>query len=248
MTDRVGVDPAEDRLARHLQPSSSLGAILHRLGTYDSARVYVTVAQMSTPLLDEPLSRLSTFANHSKPWFLIAGVLALTRRSPGAAGRRNRSCGDSSSIADQQPADETHGEAEAPCATRTWGPRGSVGSHADLDVVPVGTLRLRGSLCGSGRRRGAITSLAASFRGRGRVFFVCLHRSALSRRRRRRGDDRSSAGVADRSSWLSTVELTGPSNFAAQLMGFAQARPTMTERRVVVAPPRAARMPYGRSC
>ena len=32
---------------------------------------------MSTPLLDEPLRRVSDFANFSKPWFLIAGVLAL---------------------------------------------------------------------------------------------------------------------------------------------------------------------------
>ena len=225
MTDRVGVDPAEDRLARHLQPSSSLGAILHRLGTYDR-RAYVTVAQMSTPLLDEPLSRLSTFANHSKPWFLIAGVLALTG---GPQGRRAAATGvaaiAAASLISNQPM-KLMGRRKRPARQEHGGPRGSVGSHADLDVIPVGTLRLRGSLCGSGRRRGAITSLAASFRGRGRVFLARVHRSALSRRRHRRGDDRSSAGVADRSSGSSTVELTGPSNFAAQLMGFAQARPT----------------------
>ena len=32
---------------------------------------------MSTPLLDEPLRRVSDLANHSKPWFVVAGLLAL---------------------------------------------------------------------------------------------------------------------------------------------------------------------------
>jgi undecaprenyl-diphosphatase len=51
-------------------------ALLRRLGHYDRA-VYRSVAQLSTPLLDEPLRRVSRFANHSKPWFVTAGVLAL---------------------------------------------------------------------------------------------------------------------------------------------------------------------------
>ncbi len=38
-----------------------------------------------TPALDAPLSRLSHFANHSKPWFLVAGALALFG---GRTGRR----------------------------------------------------------------------------------------------------------------------------------------------------------------
>jgi len=40
---------------------------------------------MSTPLLDGPLRRVSHFANFSKPWFLVAGALALFG---GARGRR----------------------------------------------------------------------------------------------------------------------------------------------------------------
>jgi membrane-associated phospholipid phosphatase len=154
VTDRVVVDPAEDRLAQHLQPSSSVGAILHRLGTYDR-RAYVTVAQMSTPLLDEPLSRLSTFANHSKPWFLIAGVLALTG---GPQGRRAAATGvaaiaAASLISNQpmklmgrrkRPARQEHGVPEArwvPMPTSTSFPSGHSASAAAFavavgDVVP----------------------------------------------------------------------------------------------------------------
>jgi undecaprenyl-diphosphatase len=34
------------------------------------------VAQLQTPLLDKSLRGLSAFANYSKPWFLVAAVLA----------------------------------------------------------------------------------------------------------------------------------------------------------------------------
>lgn len=39
--------------------------------------VYRAVAGFSTPMLDEPLRLISDFANHSKPWFLVAGGLAI---------------------------------------------------------------------------------------------------------------------------------------------------------------------------
>ena len=76
--------PVEERLADKLsatRPDGSAGhirlmAALRRLGRYDRA-VYRSVAQLSTPLLDEPLRRVSGFANHSKPWFVTAGLLAL---------------------------------------------------------------------------------------------------------------------------------------------------------------------------
>jgi undecaprenyl-diphosphatase len=45
---------------------------------------------MSTPVLDNPLRRLSHFANHSKPWFLVAGVLAAVG---GHQGRRAAATG-----------------------------------------------------------------------------------------------------------------------------------------------------------
>ena len=40
---------------------------------------------MSTPALDRPLRTMSSFANFSKPWFLVAGALALLG---GSKGRR----------------------------------------------------------------------------------------------------------------------------------------------------------------
>ena len=43
---------------------------------YDYA-AYRSVARLSTPLLDEPLRRVSGFANFSRPWFITAGFLAL---------------------------------------------------------------------------------------------------------------------------------------------------------------------------
>jgi undecaprenyl-diphosphatase len=43
------------------------------------------VARLSTPVLDEPLRRVSDLANFSKLWFLVAGVVALYG---GPRGRR----------------------------------------------------------------------------------------------------------------------------------------------------------------
>jgi len=40
--------------------------------------VYRALAGFSTPALDLPLRRVSDFANHSKPWFIVAGILAAT--------------------------------------------------------------------------------------------------------------------------------------------------------------------------
>jgi undecaprenyl-diphosphatase len=87
-----GVEPAEERLARRLDERAAAGhpgaartsGLLHRLGALDR-RVYVGVARLSTPALDLPLSRLSHVANHSKPWFAVAGVLAVLG---GHTGRR----------------------------------------------------------------------------------------------------------------------------------------------------------------
>ena len=90
--DDAGVEPAEERLARRLDERAAAGhpvaartsGMLHRLGQLDRT-AYVAVARLSTPALDVPLSRLSHVANHSKPWFLVAGVLAAFG---GPTGRR----------------------------------------------------------------------------------------------------------------------------------------------------------------
>lgn len=74
----------EERLAAELSPDPAVAsaartralAALRRLGRYDRA-IYRSVARLSTPPLDEPLRRVSGFANISKPWFITAGFLAL---------------------------------------------------------------------------------------------------------------------------------------------------------------------------
>jgi undecaprenyl-diphosphatase len=84
--------PVEERLADKLRTDRAdaaaarirASAMLRRLGKYDRA-VYRAVARMSTPLLDEPLRRVSGFANFSKPWLITAGILALFG---GPRGRR----------------------------------------------------------------------------------------------------------------------------------------------------------------
>jgi membrane-associated phospholipid phosphatase len=86
----IGPEPVEERLADRLsawragtQPSRGV-RIFRRLGRLDRA-AYHAVAEMSTPMLDRPLRRVSDFANFSKPWFVSAAALALFG---GARGRR----------------------------------------------------------------------------------------------------------------------------------------------------------------
>jgi membrane-associated phospholipid phosphatase len=89
MTSPIPPEPVEERLADRLsartraRPSPAV-RLLRRLGRVDRAG-YRAVAGMSRPLLDGPLRQVSHFANFSKPWFLVAGVLALFG---GARGRR----------------------------------------------------------------------------------------------------------------------------------------------------------------
>jgi membrane-associated phospholipid phosphatase len=90
MTSPIAPEPVEERLANRLSARTS-GAqpsraerLLRRLGRLDRD-AYRAVTEMSTPMLDAPLRRVSDFANFSKPWLLIAAVLALFG---GARGRR----------------------------------------------------------------------------------------------------------------------------------------------------------------
>lgn len=73
IADRLGGGPARQYLTE----------ILHQLGAVDRA-VYDAVATVPTPALDQAMRRLSTAANNSRVWIVIAGGLALT----GPAGRR----------------------------------------------------------------------------------------------------------------------------------------------------------------
>ena len=90
MTNPTRPEPAQERLTDRrsswragAQPSQEV-RILRQLGGVDRA-AYRAVANLSTPMLDRPLRRVSDFANFSKPWFLVAAALALFG---GARGRR----------------------------------------------------------------------------------------------------------------------------------------------------------------
>ena len=100
-------EPVEERARRAAEPAHAPragartgGGLLRRLGQADRA-AYEAVARLSTPVLDVPLRRLSSFANHSKPWFLVAGALvgwSAGHRAEGSAHRRrgHRRCPRSS--------------------------------------------------------------------------------------------------------------------------------------------------------
>jgi len=84
-------EPVEERLANRLAHRPGAGpkrirasSLLRRLAGYDRA-LYRSVARLSTPLIDQPLGRVSDFANLSKPWIVVAGALALLG---GPRGRR----------------------------------------------------------------------------------------------------------------------------------------------------------------
>jgi membrane-associated phospholipid phosphatase len=90
MTSPKTPEPVDEQLADRLSArhprvqSSRVVRVLRHLGRMDRA-AYRTVADMHTQPLDRPLRRISDLADFSKPWFLIAGALALFG---GASGRR----------------------------------------------------------------------------------------------------------------------------------------------------------------
>jgi undecaprenyl-diphosphatase len=83
-------EAVEDWLARRLveagpgKPPDALVRVLRLLGRWDRLS-YAAVAGMSTPLLDEPMRVVSRVADHSKPWFATAAVVAAVG---GPTGRR----------------------------------------------------------------------------------------------------------------------------------------------------------------
>ena len=90
MTGPTPAEPVEERLADRLSarhgdaPPSWDVRVLRQLGHLDRA-AYRAIAELSTPGLDRPLRRVSKLANFSKPWFVLAGALALFG---GPRGRR----------------------------------------------------------------------------------------------------------------------------------------------------------------
>ncbi len=79
VAERLSVKPGPPSPAR-----DSLVRALSALGRIDRA-CYGAVARLPPSQLDAPLRRLAKFADFSRPWFLVASILAVTG---GARGRR----------------------------------------------------------------------------------------------------------------------------------------------------------------
>ena len=83
-------EPIEERLAERLEERAGQGkltgveTLLRRLGHYDRV-AYRAVADTTMPVLDAPLRTIADAANFSRPWFVIAGLLAAFG---GPSGRR----------------------------------------------------------------------------------------------------------------------------------------------------------------
>ena len=77
-----------DRSSIEVVPHDSvtgIAGVIGDLGRLDRA-VYGVIADTPTPNLDVPLRELSSLANHSKIWFVIAGGLALFGGERGRQG------------------------------------------------------------------------------------------------------------------------------------------------------------------
>ena len=116
--------------------------LLRRLDRYDRAG-YRSVARLRIPLLDEPLRLVSDFANFSKPWFLVAGCLALFG---GSRGRRAALTGlaaiGATSLVVNQPM-KLAGARHRPDRDGVGVPRAAVGAHAVVDIFPLRSRRVR---------------------------------------------------------------------------------------------------------
>jgi membrane-associated phospholipid phosphatase len=77
--DRPGPQPGPRASAR-----AEAAKVFRALGRLDRA-VYRCIARLPASPIDAPLRRFAKFADHSKPWFIVAAVLALIG---GERGRR----------------------------------------------------------------------------------------------------------------------------------------------------------------
>ena len=185
MTSPTPAEPVEERLADRLStrlghaPPSWVVRVLRRLGRLDRA-AYRAVADLSTPRLDRPLRRVSNFANLSKLWFIIAGVLALFG---GAPGRRAAVTGVAAigltSLMVNQPMKLAGGRAPSrPYADGR--PREPLGADAGVDLIPFRPLGIGSGVRRLGRGRTAPTQVATAVGRRGCGVLSRLHRRALS--------------------------------------------------------------------
>jgi undecaprenyl-diphosphatase len=126
-----------------------LESLMRRLSRLDHA-AYRKVAGMSTPLLDRPLRQVSHLANFSKPWLLVAAMLALFggRRGRRAAATGIAAIGLTSLLVNQLM--KLVRAASPPGPGRPGRPGESVGDHAVIDLISLRPLGIRGGVRGLG--------------------------------------------------------------------------------------------------
>ena len=115
-------------------------AIRRELGRADRA-VYRAVADFSTPVLDLPLRKISDFANHSKPWFIVAAGLAVLGGTPERVAALTGVARHRTHLTRGEPAHEARSAPRATGPPAARGARVPLGADADIDVVPFGTRR-----------------------------------------------------------------------------------------------------------
>ena len=171
--------PTASAPAARARPSRAV-RVLRRLGRVDRA-AYRTVAEMSTPLLDRPLRRVSDFANFSKPWFVIAGVLALFG---GARGRRAAVTGVAAigvtSFVVNQPM-KLAGERRRPDRTHLGVPENRWVPMPSSTSFPSGHSGIGSSVRRLGRGRATRAQAATAGGRRSRDLFSRLYRRPLPR-------------------------------------------------------------------
>ena len=96
-----------------------------------------------TMQLDEPLGEVSDFANFSKPWILIAGLLAVFGGRRWPACRAHRPGGGRRGILVVNQPMKIGRRTPPPRPGWSRCPPAPMGAHADVDVVPLRTLRIR---------------------------------------------------------------------------------------------------------
>ncbi len=185
MTGPRAREPVEDRLADRLNahqagagPRRRAAALLRRLGRYDRA-AYRSVARLSTPLLDEPLRRVSELRQLLQAVVPRRRLPGAARRPSGPACRAHRPRGRRRGIPGGEPAHEDGRRTPPPRPGSSRCPPAAMGAHAGVDVVPLRSLRVRRRLRRCRRRRPAGAPAAVAGGSLDRGVLPRVHRRAL---------------------------------------------------------------------
>ncbi len=170
-----------DRLsARQVGAGPQLRAVLlRRLRSYDRA-AFRSVARLSTPLLDEPLRRVSDFGQILQAVVPRCWLPRAAWRPSGPARRAYGPRGRRRSVPGGDPAHEDGRRTPPPRPGLSRRPPAAMGAHAIIDIVPVRSLRVRRRLRRCRRRRPAGAPAAVADSRLDHCVLPRVHRRALS--------------------------------------------------------------------